>query len=335
MTTRVGVIGIGRWGRLLARTFVELVGPSAVAVGDPDDARRDSFLREFPGVEPFADPAKLLADAGIHAAVVATPAPTHFDVARRALAAGKHVLVEKPLTLSSAEALELTNEADRLGRTLMVDHLLLYHPAVQELENQIRSGQLGEMFYLYSQRVNLGVVRDVENALWSLASHDVAVFLQLVGRPPKRVSASGAVYLQRDRRVEDVAFLHLEFEGGVGAHSHVSWLDPHKERKITVVGSRRMIVFDDMQAERKLVLHDRSTQVQPDGQWVFAARESRALHVEDRPPVREMCAHFLQCVEQGTRPRSDGRNGRAVVRILEAAQRSMGDGGRSVELEAL
>lgn len=324
---RLAVVGAGGWGRNLVRNFVEILGADRVTVCD---ANAGTLAAQPPGVRKESDFDRALSDA--EAVVIATPAPTHFALAHRALKAGKHVLVEKPISLTSEEARTLADEARRADRRLMVDHLLLYHPAVREMKRIVEAGTLGDLYYLYGQRLNLGVVRTVENALWSLGSHDVSVFLHLVDAKPVSVSAHGAVYLQKDRGIEDVAFLHLTFANGVQAHTHVSWLDPHKVRRFTVVGSERMLVFDDMLSEEKLVVHNRRMEKPSTGRYVFREVESSTKHVEEREPVREMCTHFIECVRDGREPISGPDNGLAVLRVLESAQRSILEGGRAVEL---
>jgi predicted dehydrogenase len=281
---------------------------------------------------------QVLADPAVDAVAVAVDAPNHFALARAALEAGRHVFVEKPLALSVEEAETLCALADRRGRTLMVGHLLLYHPAIVTTRSLIDRGELGELLYMYARRVNLGIVRESENAWWSLAPHDIAVALHLARGVPAQVNVMGASYLQRERGIEDIAFATLRFEGGFLAHLHVSWLDPHKRRSLTVVGSRQMLTFDDTVTTEKLRIYDKSAMPRP-GHTTYAegvgVRSGTVVSpiLPNVEPLRLECDHFLECVRTGERPRSDGRQGLAVVKVLEAGQRSMRLGGQPVEVQ--
>lgn len=328
---RLAIIGTGNWGRNHARVFAELIGEADVVACDLDADRLKALQDCHPGIHTVTDPGLVLADQGVAAVVIASPAVTHFTLARQALEAGKHVLVEKPLALALDEAAKLIALADRENKILMVDHLLEYHPAVEEMDLLIREGRLGEIYYLYSQRINLGVVRTEENALWSLGPHDISAFLFILEQEPVRVSARGGAYLQQG--VEDVVFLDLEFADGVRAHAHLSWLDPQKVRRITVVGSKKMMVFDDM-AEEKLQVFDRYATPVDKGFQVHRG-DGRVISVPPEEPLRKMATHFLDCIKSNTTPRSDGRGGLRVLRVLAAAQRSLEEGGRPVELEVL
>lgn len=330
---RVAIIGAGNWGTHLVRNFCELLGEDDVIVSDHEEERLKKVKEHHPGIAVTQDFGSLLADVEIEAVVIATPVITHFALAKEALEAGKHVLVEKPIAMRVEEAKELIDLADREGRTLMVDHLLEYHLAVEEMKRWIDSGELGEIYYLYSQRVNLGVVRTEENALWSLGPHDISVFLYLLEQEPLRVSAHGKVYLQRDQGIEDVVFLSLEFANGVIAHAHLSWLDPHKIRKITLVGNRRTMVFDDM-AREKLKVFNRRVERAVGGFQLYMG-EANTIELEsEEEPLKRMARHFLESIKDNTEPRSDGRDGLRVLRVLAAAQRSLVEGGKPVKLEA-
>jgi predicted dehydrogenase len=326
---KVAVIGAGNWGQHLVRNFCALLGEGDVLVSDLDEGRLKEAKEHHPGIAVTQDLDGLLTDGGLDAVVVATPSATHFALAKQALLAGKHVLVEKPISLRLNEAEELIELADRQGRRLMVDHLLEYHPAVEDMKRRVDSGELGEIYYFYSQRLNLGVVRTEENALWSLGPHDISVFLYLLKQEPLRVTAHGGVYLQRG--IEDVVFLDLEFPDGVIAHAHLSWLDPQKVRRITIVGSKRMIIFDDT-AQEKLTLFDRRVEWRGGG-FRLHAGEAHAIELKSEEPLNRMTGHFLESIKNSITPRSDGRDGLRVLRVLAAAQRSLEGRGRPVMVE--
>jgi predicted dehydrogenase len=260
--------------------------------------------------------------------------PTHAAIAERALEAGKHCFVEKPLARTLPDAERVADLARARGRVLMVGHLLEFHPGIEALRRLIDAGELGEIHYIYSQRLNLGKLRADENALWSLGAHDVSVVLALAGELPREVSARGESYVREG--VEDIVFCHLRFPSGFVAHMHLSWLDPHKERRLTVVGSQRMATFDDMTAERKLTVFDKGFDPDGDsvGDYVARSGEVRSPAVGGEEPLRIELEHFLERVRGGDRPRTDGAAGVRVVRVLDALQRSLGAGGAAVDLEA-
>jgi predicted dehydrogenase len=312
------------------------LGKSWVACVDPDPARRAEVAHRFPWVRVLADPDEVMADPGIDALVVASPARTHAPLVAEAVAAGKHVLVEKPLALSTAEAISLAEAADRAGRVLLVGHTFEYNPAVTRMRELVEAGDLGDLWYLHSQRVNLGRIQSDINALWSIGPHDVSIANYLIGSAPRWVSARGARYLHAD--VEDVVFATLGYDGGVLAHLHVSWLDPSKLRRTTVVGSRRMVVFDDLDSEAKLRVYDKGADPVSGGFGEFQFRLRRGdLHVprtDLTEPLALELEHFLECCRTGARPRTDGWNGVRVVATLEAAQQSLDKGGIQVEVDA-
>ena len=334
----LGQIGVGYWGRNLLRNFAALPNARIVHVCDQRPDVRATVEKQYPGVTTTADYATLLANPEVEAVVVATETPQHVAMAEAALRAGKHVFVEKPMAQTVAEAERLVELAEANDRRLMVGHLLLYHPAFRYVEDLIAAGELGEVYYLYSMRVNLGIIRQQENALESLAPHDLSVALQFLDRAPVAVSAQGQAYLQPG--VEDVAFATVYFEDGRLAHLHTSWLDPHKVRKVTVVGSKQMAVIDDVEGVEKVRLYDKGVDVRPGEERYANYAESMTLRSGDihiprvpmQEPLRLECQHFVDCVRTGQTPRSDGRNGLAVVRMLEAAQRSLKAGGARVEV---
>jgi predicted dehydrogenase len=277
-------------------------------------------------------------DPEVQGVVVAASAVSHYPLARALLEAGKDVYVEKPLTLEVAHAEELVRLARTKGRVLMVGHLLLYHPGVQYLKKMVVDGQIGDLLYIYCQRVNLGKVRKDENALWSFAPHDLSVILYLMDQEPVDVAARGAAFLQAG--VEDVVFVDLRFASGQTAHAHVSWLDPHKLRKFTVVGTQKMMVFDDMEASEKIKVYDKG--VDRAGQVVsygdaLTVRSGDILipKISLQEPLRLECLHFVECVRERKRPLTDGIGGLRVVKVLDAAQRSLKAGGQPVPIAPL
>jgi predicted dehydrogenase len=323
----IGVVGCGYWGPNLIRSFDRLSNARVVALCDADAGRLARLGGNYPAARLYPDYRQFLAHPGLDAVALATSAPTHFALARQSLEAGKPTFVEKPLTLAASDALALVRLAEARGLPLMVGHLLEYHPAVEYLKELAEGGDLGELRYLYSQRLNLGQVRQQENALWSLAPHDIAVASFLLGAAPLWVAAVGQSYLTEG--VVDVAFLTLFYPEQRLAHIHVSWLDPHKPRRLTLVGSRKMAVFDDMEASEKVRLYDKGVDRPPEGtadaEIAMKLRFGDILipRLEtDEPLVRE-CRHFVECARDGRQPRSDGWDGLRVVAALEAAQRSL------------
>jgi predicted dehydrogenase len=327
-TVRSAVVGCGYWGKNLVRNFDRL--SDLLICCDASDSVRASIAAAYPHVRVTARYEAVLEDEAVQAVILATPAPSHADMAMQALEAGKHVFVEKPLALSSADARAVVDAAARAGRILMVGHLLEYHPAVNYIKRMIDSGELGDIYYLYSQRLNLGKVRTDENALWSLAPHDISVALYLLGEEPESVEASGQAFLQPG--VEDVTFATLRFASGRVAHIHVSWLDPHKNRSLTVVGTRRMVVFDDMEPQEKIRIYDKGVDGSLPGATPYESY-AEVLQLRDgdivipRLPTSEPlaleCSEFLNSIETGVPPRSDGLDGLRVVRALEAAQAAL------------
>jgi predicted dehydrogenase len=326
-TERVAVIGCGHWGRNLVRTFASLGALGAVV--DPSDEARANASRLSPEVRLWEHPEDVLADPEIDAVAIATPAETHYKLASLALAAGKHVFVEKPITLEVDDARGLVAQAQAEQRTLMVGHLLRYHPAIKEIERLAREGALGKIRYIVSNRLNLGKIRTEENALWSFAPHDIAVILALVGRLPCEVVATGGSYVQPN--IADVTVTQLLFDNGIRSHVFVSWLHPFKEQRLVVIGSRRMVTFDDVAKE--LQLYDLQVNWE-DGEPVPVRAPGVPVPYSRAEPLLEECLHFLDCIRKGERPRTDGESGLAVLRILDAAQRSMARNGSAIPIGA-
>jgi predicted dehydrogenase len=331
----IAVVGTGDWGANLIRNFASLPGSRLVALHDSDPQRLQKSAAQYPGARAAASLEELVALPDVQGAVVAASAVSHYTLARTLLEAGKDVFVEKPLALSVAHAEDLVRIARERGRILMVGHLLLYHPAVRHLKGMVERGELGDLLYIYSQRVNLGKVRCDENALWSFAPHDLSVILHLLGREPIDVVARGSAFLQGS--VEDVVFVDLRFPDRKLAHVHVSWLDPHKLRKFTVVGTRKMVVFDDMEASEKVKIYDKG--VDRAGEVVsygdaLTVRSGDILipKISLQEPLRLECLHFVECVREHKTPLTDGEGGLQVVRVLAAAQASLQQGGTPVRL---
>ena len=323
-TLRIGVAGLGYWGPNLARNFAALPGCELAWCCDASEVALAREAPRFPGAR-FTDRLEdLLADPALDAVALATPVPSHAELAVRVLEAGKHCFVEKPLAQSVADAERVVAAAQAGGRVLMVGHLLEYHPGIRKLKELTDSGELGERIYdIYGNRLNLGKLRADENALWSLGAHDVSVVLHLAGEEPSEAIAHGESYVREG--VQDVVFCFLRFPSGLSAHLHLSWLDPHKERRFTVVGSRRMATFDDMAIEGKLTVYDKGFDEDSSsyGEYITRTGGSFSPPIPNAEPLRIECEHFVECVRTGARPRSDGASGLRVVRVLEELQRSL------------
>jgi predicted dehydrogenase len=341
---RVAALGLGYWGPNLARAWSGLAETELAWLCDLDQARLDRFSAVSPEARTTTDLDEVLADESVEAVAIATSAPTHAQLALRAIEAGKHVFVEKPLALTSADARAMARAADRAGTLLVVGHLLVHHPAVAMLKSLIASGELGRTHYIYTNRVNLGQVRSDENALWSLGAHDISVLLHLVGELPTSVSAQGQCFIHEG--VEDVVFGVLRFPSGVIGHLHLSWLDPFKTRKVTIVGSDKMAVFDDMNPDEKVKIFDKGVThsgTANGGEWQPASYgeyvqlrhgDTYVPRISSEEPLRLQCRHFARCVRGTETPRSSGADGVAVVEVLEALQRSLDDNGAVMPFDA-
>ena len=319
--TRVGVVGLGYWGPNLARVFDELGVLGALC--DRDPALRERYAKRYPQARMFDDFEALLADDSVDAAVVATPVPTHYPLARSALAAGKHVLVEKPPALRGAEMEELVALAEESSLALMPGHLLLYHPGVRKLKELVDGGELGEVLCVYGNRQNLGKIRTDENALWSLGVHDLSVMLFLLDEEPAEAIAHGRDFLNEG--VEDVVFCYLRFPSGRIAHMHLSWLDPHKMRRITVVGREKMVVFDDMELDQKVTIYDKAPESAPTsyGEWLTRTGDVFSPKIPNDEPLKLECQAFLELVAGRGDNGKVARDGLKVVRTLERLQASL------------
>ena len=325
----VGVVGLGYWGPNLARNFDAQQGAQLRWICDASEESLQRWAPRFPDTKATNDLDDLLGDEALDAVVIATPVPTHAPLALQALEAGKHVFVEKPLAQSVADAERVAQAAERSGKTLMVGHLLEYHPGVTKLEEVAAGGDLGDIHYIYSNRLNLGKLRADENALWSLGAHDVSVVMRLArGEEPIEARAIGESYMRPG--VEDVVFCYLRFPSGVAAHLHLSWLDPHKERRFTVVGSKRMATFDDMEIERKLTVYDKGfdQDFSSYGEYIARSGDIWSPRISNEEPLRIETRHFVECVRDGSEPRSGATSGVRVVRVLEELQRSLEEAAR-------
>jgi len=332
---RLAQIGVGNWGKNLLRNFATLPQAEVHIACELNEEIRRRVAAEYPGIRATEQVEEVVQDRDVEAVVIATQAATHFELARQCLQQQKHVFVEKPMVLKAQHGEELVRLAEESGRVLMVGHLLEYHPAYRKVKELIDAGELGEVYYVYATRVNLGVVRKEENALWSFAPHDISVILMLLGEMPERVITAGQSYL-RDG-VEDVTFTTLHFPGRRMAHIHVSWLDPHKIRQLTVVGSKKMVVVDDMEPSEKIRIYDkgvhfRGTYLGYGEALTLRIGDIHIPYVQMEEPVKIECQHFLECVLENRRPKSDGVSGLRVVRVLEAAERSLKSGGVPVEI---
>ena len=361
-TPRVGVVGAGYWGPNLIRNLAELPGSPLAAVADANPTRLDYIRARYPAVALYDAGATLFNAPGIDAVVIATPAETHYALALEALLAGKHVFVEKPLATSGAQCLELARIAHDRGLTLMAGHTFVHNDALRWTKQQLDAGTLGDVHYLYSRRLNLGQIRQDINVVWNLAPHDISIMGFLLDARPSRVSCAGYAYIQNG--VEDVAFVTLEYPPATptgtprSAHIHVSWLDPHKVREVVVVGTRQMIVYDDVDADRVIQVYDKgvdrvpvpeSTSGTPGGHATTDPRERAETYGEFKlllrwgdlhiprlrlgEPLRNEMAHFVHCVATGARPITDAVNGWEVVRVLEACDASLRARGAPVEID--
>lgn len=325
---RIAVVGAGYWGANLVRVFNQLGVLSRIC--DFSRTRLEQLAGSYPDVQMTDSYDEVLDDPEVSGVVIATPAETHYALARKAILAQKDVFVEKPLTLRCEEAELLNDLAYRENRILMVGHLLEYHPAVTRLNEMIEQGELGRIEYIYSNRLNMGKVRREENALWSFAPHDISVILLLLKQMPVQVTAMGGTYLQPN--IADVTVSTMLFDRGARAHLFVSWLHPYKEQKLVVVGERRMAVFDDVRKTDKLQVYDKRIDM-INGEFVAERPAAKTVEFPADEPLRLECQHFLDCIETRATPRTDGRDGWRVLKVLEASQRSLTMNGEPVQLE--
>jgi len=357
----VAVVGMGHWGPNLARNIAALPDVYLHTLCDIRSERLEHVGHQYPATKQQRDFDAVLGDPDVDAVVIATPVCTHFELASAALQAGKHVLVEKPLARTSAQCQVLIALSEEHGRTLMVGHVFLYNAAVRKVKEYIQSGELGQVYYIYSQRLNLGIIRQDVNALWNFGPHDLSILCYWLGTAPVRVLAKGYSYIQAG--IEDVVFMALDFPGGVGASVHISWLDPNKVRRMTVVGSEKMVVYDDVSADARLMVFDKGVTKKPNaltepvtsatlsaglskaeglsanngpslgryesfGEFQLLVRAGDVLipKLDFVEPLKVECQHFVECIRTGGQPLTDGYHGMQVVEALEAAQRAMSRG---------
>ena len=332
------VIGAGYWGPNLIRNFNQIPGARVSYVCDLDAKKLAPLSAQYPTLTTTRDFAQVLADPQVDAVVIATPVSTHRKLAIEALRAGKHVLVEKPLAATTQAAQEIDQVAREMQRVLMVGHTFIYNPAVAKVKEYIERGALGEIYYVDSSRVNLGLHQFDINVIWDLAPHDISIILYWLGKRPLRVSARGNSYTQDN--IEDVAFITLEFADKIMAHIHVSWMSPAKLRRTTVVGSKQMVVYDDLEAAEKVKLYDMGVErlvmnddTRAELQRTYRVGDVISPRLDVVEPLRVECKHFIDCIVEGKTPRTNGDAGVAVVQVLEAATQSMREGGRTIEIE--
>ena len=320
MTVRVGVAGLGHWGPNLARNFAELAELAWLCDSDPS---RREIADRYPAARFTAAFDEMLADESLDSVVIATPVPTHFELAREALSAGKHVLVEKPPAMRGVDMAELVELAAERDLVLMPGHLLLYHPGVRKVKEMIDAGELGQVLCVYGNRQNLGIIRSNENALWSLGVHDLSVILHLLDEEPQQAVALGRDFLTDG--VEDVVFCYLRFPSGKIAHMHLSWLDPHKMRRMTVVGTEKMVVFDDMELERKITVYEKGPWRPSDryGEWQTRTGDIFSPRVANDEPLKLECQAFLSLIAGYGDRRKVAEDGARVVRALDLLTSSL------------
>lgn len=333
---RVGVIGCGYWGPNLIRNFNSLGDSEVVVCADLDPDRLAHMQSLYPQLETTTEHQSLLKRPDLDAIVIATPPHTHHNLTMEALNAGKHVFVEKPLSISALEGEEMVATAAKLGLKLMVGHTFVYTAAVNKVKELIESGELGDIFYISTTRVNLGIFQEKINVVWDLAPHDVSILNYILDAMPESVQTAAHSYIRKD--VEDVAFLTLRYPNGVMAHVHVSWLNPNKIRSTTVVGSKKMLVYDDVSSLEKIRIYDKGVTVQPHydtfGEFQLSYRFGDIFipKLDDSEPLKIACQHFIDCIRQDLTPRSSGATGMEVVRVLEASVDSIHDGGKPVTI---
>ncbi len=329
-TVRVGIIGYGYWGPNLVRNFLEIKGVQVVSVCDAREERLALVQQRYPSIHVTRDAGDLLGDHQIDAVAIATPISSHFKLASRALECGKHVLVEKPLACSSEECIRLIELARQRQRTLMVGHTFVFNPAVLKMKEILDSGEIGQMYYFDSVRTNLGLFQADFNVIWDLAPHDLSIVLFLYGCLPKAVSAIGSPHVNR---MEDIAYINLLYDDNFLAHVHVNWLAPAKIRRVVLSGSQKMIVFDDMEASEKVKVYDKGVSLKepgPDPYQMLVQYRMGSMyspHIENVEALKAECQHFLDCITRGVESLASGERGLEVVRLLEAADRSMRQSG--------
>ena len=335
----LAVVGLGYWGPNWVRNLCQARSAERIICCDLSLERRRRIQQLYPNVELTSDLNDVLSDCEIEGVVVATPVNTHYEIAKQCLSAGKSVLVEKPLATSQAEAARLVDLARERGRVLMVGHTFEYSAPVVKAREVIESGELGEILYISSIRANLGLFQHHVNVVWDLATHDVSIILMLLGQMPERVSCHGNSHYRTGE--EDVALMSLYFPDNVMAFVHASWLDPNKIRRMTVIGSRKMLVYDDTATQEKLRIYDKGVNVSryydTYGEFQFSYRygDINIPRIEENEPLKIECDHFVDCIKSGATPNTDGFNGLRVVSVLEAANKSLRAGGQTCPIDKI
>jgi predicted dehydrogenase len=336
---KLAVIGCGYWGPNLIRNFVQSNKVQQVICCDVDPPKLERMKSLYPSVEVLSDYKALLDRPDLDAVAIATPVKTHYSIAKEFLSQGKHVFIEKPLTHSYETALDLTRLAEENKKVLMVGHTFEYTAAVNKIKCIVENGELGKVLYFSSIRVNLGLFQPDINVVWDLAPHDISIILYLLGETPISVNCQGRAHFNHD--MEDVATTTLNFKSGVIAFIHNSWLDPNKIRKTTIVGTKKMLVYDDIESQEKIKIYDKGVDVPPyydtyaDFQFSYRYGDIYSPRIQDYEPLKKECDHFLGCIQRGMCPLSDGYSGLRVVSILEAASKSLGLSGKAVPLRGL
>jgi predicted dehydrogenase len=323
----IAIIGYGYWGPNLARNFAETEGASLAMVCDADPRRLALAQKRFPALSCAADFDEALRNPDVNAVAIATPVHTHYELAKRAIKAGKHVLVEKPLTARVDQAEELVALAEKNGVVLMVDHVFVYSPPVLKMKEMVAQGRLGKLFFIDSVRINLGLFQRDVNVVWDLAPHDLSIVDFLVDRLPVSLSAYGTTHANHD--IEDVAYLNLDYGDGLIANFHVNWLSPVKVRQMIIGGSERSLIYNDLHVDEKIKVYDRGIDVGEDPEQRHKAMISYrsgdvwSPNLATREPLSQMAEHFISCIKSGQQPVSNGKTGVRIVKILDAAQRSI------------
>ena len=336
---KVAVVGCGYWGPNLIRNFAQLNTIEELTCCDLDQKRLDRMKSLYPSVKVLLDYKELLQKPDLDAVAIVTPVKTHYSIAKEFLSQGKHVLVEKPLTHSYDTALELVKLAEEKERKLMVGHTFEYTAAVNKIKSIVENGELGKILYISCIRANLGLFQPDINVVWDLAPHDISIILYILGETPISVNSQGKAHFKHG--IEDVATTTLNFNNGVIAFIHSSWLDPNKIRRTTIVGSRRMLVYDDIEPQEKIKIYDKGVQVPPyydtyaEFQFSYRYGDIHSPRIEDYEPLKKECEHFLTCIQKGVCPLSDGYSGLRVVSILEAAGKSLKLSGKSINIPGL
>ncbi len=331
---RIGAIGCGYWGPNLIRNFVEIPGAQVIAISDLQQEPMNRMMQRFPQIETSTRDYRDMFDMGLDAVVIATPPATHYAIARDCLEHGLHVLVEKPITLNSEDAIDLIRVAEENDRILMVGHTFEYNPAVRALRQMIVSGELGDIYYIDAIRASLGLFQTKANVVWDLAPHDISILRYLLDADPVSVNTHGSSCVQEG--IEDIAYTSLTFPNNVLAHIRSSWLDPSKQRRITVVGSKKMAIYDDVEPLEKVKIYDKGVKAirhtDTFGEFSFAYHYGDVVipYIRFEEPLRVQTQHFLDCIRDGRQPQTDGHNGLRVVQVVEAAQQSLHNGGETV-----